>query len=122
MQLLASRGLEHGPSEGLDWIAGEVRPIETGDPRIKVPHMGWNDVGPSSRADVAELLVPGEAYYLHSYHFVPDDGRRIAAMTDHGGGVVAAVLQDNVLGVQFHPEKSQRYGIALLERFLAWKP
>jgi glutamine amidotransferase len=122
MQLLASRGLEHGPTEGLDWISGEVRPIEPVDPRIKVPHMGWNDVAPSPRSDTADLIAPGEAYFLHSYHFVPDDGRRIAAMTDHGGGVVAAVLQDNILGVQFHPEKSQAYGIGLLERFLAWKP
>jgi glutamine amidotransferase len=122
MQLLATRGLEHGATEGLDWIAGEVRAIEASDPAIKVPHMGWNDVAPSPRADVADLIVPGEAYFLHSYHFIPDDGRRIAAMTDHGGGVVAAVVQDNILGVQFHPEKSQAYGLALLARFLDWRP
>ncbi|MET0250942.1 MAG: imidazole glycerol phosphate synthase subunit HisH [Novosphingobium sp.] len=122
MQLLGSFGFEHGVTAGLDWIGGEVRAIEPADPAIKVPHMGWNDVGPSARADVAGLIVPGEAYFLHSYHFIPDDGRRIAAMTDHGGGVVAAVLQDNVLGVQFHPEKSQSYGLALLARFLEWRP
>lgn len=122
MQLLASRGLEHGTTEGLDWIGGEVRPIEPGDPAIKVPHMGWNDVEPAHHGPAAELIESGEAYYLHSYHFVPDDGRHIAAMTDHGGGVVAAVAQDNVLGVQFHPEKSQSYGLRLLARFLAWKP
>lgn len=122
MQLLASRGLEHGVTEGLDWIAGEVRAIEPLDPAIKVPHMGWNDVAPAPRSDAADLLESGEAYFLHSYHFVPDDGRHIAAMTDHGGGVVAAVAADNVLGVQFHPEKSQNYGLRLLARFLAWKP
>lgn len=122
MQLLASRGLEHGATEGLDWIGGEVRAIETVDPAIKVPHMGWNDVAPAHRGSASGLIEEGEAYFLHSYHFVPDDGHHIAAMTDHGGGVVAAVAQDNVLGVQFHPEKSQAYGLRLLARFLAWKP
>ncbi|MET0181105.1 MAG: imidazole glycerol phosphate synthase subunit HisH [Novosphingobium sp.] len=122
MQLLATRGVEHGVSDGLDWIEGEVRPIEVTDPAIKVPHMGWNDVGPTPHADGAQLIAPGEAYFLHSYHFAPDDGRHIAALTDHGGGIVAAVARDTILGVQFHPEKSQRYGLTLLERFLAWKP
>jgi imidazole glycerol-phosphate synthase subunit HisH len=122
MQLLATRGVEHGITDGLNWIAGEVRAIEVRDSRIKVPHMGWNDVGPASHADGASLIAPGEAYFLHSYHFVPDDGRDIAAMTDHGGGIIAAVARDTILGVQFHPEKSQRYGLALLERFLAWRP
>jgi glutamine amidotransferase len=119
MQLLADRGIEFGVTEGLGWIGGEVQPIERTDPRVKVPHMGWNDVEPGHHAS---LIVPGEAYFLHSYHFVPEDGGQVAAMTDHGGGLVAAVEQDNVLGVQFHPEKSQDYGIALLQRFLEWKP
>jgi imidazole glycerol-phosphate synthase subunit HisH len=122
MQLLATRGLEHGVTEGLDWIGGEVQPIEPADPAIKVPHMGWNDVAPAHHGPAGELMEAGEAYFLHSYHFVPDEGGHIAAMTDHGGGVVAAVAQDNVLGVQFHPEKSQSYGLRLLARFLAWKP
>ena len=121
MQLLATRGVEHGVTEGLGWIGGEVRRIERADPSIKVPHMGWNDVALPPHAQVA-LVEPGEAYFLHSYHFVPDEGTAIAAMTDHGGGVVAAVAQDNVVGVQFHPEKSQAYGLALLARFLEWKP
>ena len=119
MQLLADRGIEFGVTEGLGWIGGEVRPIERTDPRVKVPHMGWNDVEPMHHSP---LIVPGEAYFLHSYHFVPEEGASIAAMTDHGGGLVAAVARDNILGVQFHPEKSQDYGIALLERFLEWKP
>lgn len=119
MQLLADRGIEFGVTEGLGWIGGEVRAIEPSDPSIKVPHMGWNDVLPSAHAD---LIVPGEAYFLHSYHFVPEEGASIAAMTDHGGGLVAAVGQDNVLGVQFHPEKSQDYGLSLLGRFLEWRP
>ena len=122
MQLMADRGLEHGSTPGLGWIEGQVEPIERTDPEIKVPHMGWNDVSPLPHPDGAELLVPGEAYFLHSYHFVAESGRHIAAMTDHGGGLVAAVARDNLLGVQFHPEKSQAYGLELLARFLDWRP
>ena len=119
MQLLATSGAEHGGTPGLGWIGGEVRLIERTDPAIKVPHMGWNDVEITSHAALVEA---GEAYFLHSYHFAPDEGRHIAAMTDHGGGLVAAVALDNVVGVQFHPEKSQAYGLELLARFLEWKP
>lgn len=122
MQLLATRGLEHGVAEGLDWIPGEVRTIEVTDPRIKVPHMGWNDVVLALHNREWTVLEEGEAYFLHSYHFAPDEPRHIAAMTDHGGGLVAAVARENIVGVQFHPEKSQAYGLALLERFLEWKP
>jgi glutamine amidotransferase len=120
MQLLATRGVEHGVTDGLGWIGGEVRLIEPTDPAIKIPHMGWNDV--ALRPHAGELIEPGEAYFLHSYHFVPDKGHDIAAMTDHGGGIIAAVARDNMVGVQFHPEKSQAYGLALLARFLEWKP
>lgn len=122
MQLLASRGVEHGVTQGLGWIAGEVRGIEATDPAIKIPHMGWNDVALPPHPPAGAVIEPGEAYFLHSYHFVPEDGAAIAAMTDHGGGIVAAVARDNIVGVQFHPEKSQAYGLALLARFLEWKP
>ncbi|WP_181950898.1 imidazole glycerol phosphate synthase subunit HisH [Aurantiacibacter spongiae] len=122
MQLLASRGLEHGATRGLGWIAGQVTAIERTDPAIKVPHMGWNDVRLTPHHRDHQLFDDGEAYFLHSYHFQPDDGRDIAAMTDHGGGLVAAVARDNIAGVQFHPEKSQAYGIELLRRFLEWRP
>lgn len=122
MQLLATRGLEHGETAGLDWIAGEVREIEVEDPAIKIPHMGWNDVAPMPHNDGAMLIEPGEAYFLHSYHFVADEGADVAALTDHGRSVVAAVARDNLVGVQFHPEKSQAYGLAFLARFLEWKP
>ncbi len=122
MQLLATRGLEYGATPGLGWIPGEVKLIERTDPAIKVPHMGWNDVSPTPHHDGAELIEPGEAYFLHSYHFQPENGRDVAAMTDHGGGLVAAVARDNILGVQFHPEKSQAYGLRLLARFLEWQP
>ncbi|MBY0620948.1 imidazole glycerol phosphate synthase subunit HisH [Sphingomonas ursincola] len=116
MQLLAERGLEHGTHAGLGWIGGEVRAMEA-TPSIKVPHMGWNDVRPSDRVP---LIVPGEAYFLHSYHFAAADAADVAAVTDHGGPVTAAVARGNILGVQFHPEKSQAYGLDLLRRFLDW--
>jgi glutamine amidotransferase len=119
MQLLATQGVEHGITPGLDWIPGEVRKIERTDPAIKVPHMGWNDVVPTAHG---ALIESGEAYFLHSYYFATDEGRHIAAMTDHGGGLVAAVARDNIVGLQFHPEKSQTYGLATLARFLEWMP
>ncbi len=122
MQLLATRGYEHGVTRGLGWIPGNVSLIERTDPAIKVPHMGWNDVLHAPHHDGAELIEEGEAYFLHSYHIEPDDGHHIAAITDHGGGLVAAVARDNILGVQFHPEKSQKYGLELLARFLEWNP
>jgi glutamine amidotransferase len=122
MQLMATRGLEFGETPGLGWIPGDIELIERTDPEIKVPHMGWNDVLPTPHHDGAELIEPGEAYFLHSYHFAPESGKHVAAMTDHGGGLVAAVARDNLLGVQFHPEKSQRYGLDLLARFLEWDP
>jgi glutamine amidotransferase len=122
MQLLATRGLEHGTTRGLGWIAGDVRLIERTDPAVKVPHMGWNDVAVGMHDPASGLIEPGEAYFLHSYHFAVEDGTCVAAMTDHGGGLVAAVAKDNVVGVQFHPEKSQAYGLSLLSRFLEWKP
>jgi glutamine amidotransferase len=122
MQLMATRGLEFGATPGLGWIEGQVERIERTDPAIKVPHMGWNDVSPTPHANGASLVEPGEAYFLHSYHFAAENGRDVAAMTDHGGGLVAAVARDNMLGVQFHPEKSQAYGLGLLARFLDWRP
>lgn len=121
MQLLATQGLEHGETAGLGWIAGEVRLIEPTDPAVKVPHMGWNDVVPSAH-DTSGLVVKGEAYFLHSYHFVPKHKNDIAARTNHGEPLVAAIARDNILGVQYHPEKSQKYGLDLMARFLEWQP
>jgi glutamine amidotransferase len=122
MQLRATRGLENGETPGLGWIAGEVRLIAPTDAAIKVPHMGWNDVAVLPHARDHAVIEGGEAYFLHSYHFAADNGADVAAMTDHGEGLVAAVAQGNVLGVQFHPEKSQGYGLATLRRFLEWYP
>jgi len=121
MQLLATQGLEHGETPGLGWIAGTVRLIEPADRSVKVPHMGWNDVALLAHARDG-IVEDGEAYFLHSYHFKPRHHEDTIAMTDHGGGMVAAVGRANMLGVQFHPEKSQAYGLALLERFLEWRP
>ena len=122
MQLLATRGLEHGETPGLDWIEGEVRLIEPVDTSVKVPHMGWNDVACVPHARDHAVIEDGEAYFLHSYHFHAASGQDVLAMTDHGGGLVAAVGRDTILGVQFHPEKSQSFGLQLIERFLEWRP
>lgn len=116
MQLLADRGEELGQHAGLGWISGAVRRLDPAGTDAKVPHMGWNDVMPVSDHP---LIAPGEAYFLHSYAFEGDD---VIARTDHAGPVIAAIGRDNIVGVQFHPEKSQRYGLALLARFLEWRP
>lgn len=118
MQLLAGEGVEHGITNGLGWIPGTVRAIEP-VAGLKVPHMGWNDVQVPCTHPVLE---GGEAYFLHGYHFDAADPGHVLATTDHGGARVAAVTKDNILGVQFHPEKSQTYGIETLSRFLEWKP
>jgi glutamine amidotransferase len=120
MQLLAERGEELGQHPGLGWIAGSVRRLDPAGTDAKVPHMGWNDVIPLGAHPLVER---GEAYFLHSYAFEgPEDGTDVIARTDHAGPVTAAIGRDNIVGVQFHPEKSQRYGIALLARFLKWRP
>ncbi len=118
MQLLADAGVEHGTTKGLGWVGGTVRAIAPSS-NIKIPHMGWNDVAPS---DGAPLIEAGEAYFLHGYHFDATDKADVLATTDHGGPLVAAVGRDNIIGVQFHPEKSQAYGINFLKRFLRWRP
>ncbi|RYD58910.1 MAG: imidazole glycerol phosphate synthase subunit HisH [Sphingomonadales bacterium] len=115
MQLMAERGEELGGHAGLGWIKGAVRHL-TPSPDIRVPHMGWNDVVPLRPHP---LIEHGEAYFLHSFAF---EGEDVLATTEHGAPVAAAIGRDNMIGVQFHPEKSQRYGIALLERFLKWRP
>lgn len=119
MQLLADAGEEFGRHQGLGWIPGTVRLIEPTDPTIKVPHMGWNKVVLNG---APPLLEPGEAYFLHSYHFEAADPAHVAAVTDHGGPLVAAVARDTIIGCQFHPEKSQTYGLSFLSRFLEWRP
>ena len=116
MQLLADAGEEHGRHPGLGWIGGTVRAFAP-QPGVRVPHMGWNDVVPVGSHPV---IAAGEAYYLHGYHFA--DAADVAATSSHGATFTAAVARDNIVGVQFHPEKSQAYGLATLERFLTWRP
>jgi imidazole glycerol-phosphate synthase subunit HisH len=118
MQLMADRGEEMGSHAGLGWIAGTVRALPA-SPQLRVPHMGWNDVVP---AEAHPLIVPGEAYFLHSYAYDVADPAHALATTTHGATLTAAVGRDNIVGAQFHPEKSQTYGLAFLARFLAWKP
>ncbi|MDB5464600.1 MAG: hisH [Phenylobacterium sp.] len=123
MQLLASRGLEFGETAGLDWIAGDVQRLESHDPTIKIPHMGWNGLTDVSDQPVFAGLNDGQTvYFTHSFAFFPKDERDVAAYVDHGGRFPAAVARGNVAGVQFHPEKSQAVGLALLARFLEWRP
>jgi imidazole glycerol-phosphate synthase subunit HisH len=118
MQLLADEGREHGVTPGMGWIGGWVDGIPAA-PDLRIPHMGWNDVVLEGDHPVVQA---GEAYFLHSYQFHASESAHVVAETDHGGPVVAAVGRDNILGVQFHPEKSQGYGIATLQRFLKWRP
>lgn len=116
MQLMAEAGEEMGEHPGLGWIEGRVKRLTPTDPNAKIPHMGWNDVRPTAPHP---LIEAGEAYFLHSYAF---EGADVVATSDHAGPVVAAIARDNLAGVQFHPEKSQRYGLDLLARFLEWRP
>jgi glutamine amidotransferase len=120
MQLLASRGLEFGETPGLGWIPGEVRRLEPSAPGAKVPHVGWNEV----RADRTSRLFSGEVayYFTHSYAFWPTRAADAVASVDHGGRFAAAVELGTIAGVQFHPEKSQAEGVAMIRRFLTWRP
>lgn len=118
MQLMADAGEEHGRHAGLGWIGGTVRAF-TPASGLRIPHMGWNDVTPQHQHPV---IAAGEAYYLHGYHFADVAADDVLATSHHGDAFVAAVGRDNMVGVQFHPEKSQLYGIAMLKRFLAWRP
>jgi len=115
MQLLFDKSHEGGLFEGFKIISGEVVRLPSIN-GLKVPHMGWNDVRPTRDHP---LIVPGEAYFLHSYAFT---GEHVLATTDHAGPVTAAIGRDTVVGAQFHPEKSQRYGLSFLTRFLEWHP
>ena len=122
MQLMASRGLEFGVTPGLDWIPGEVRRLKPTDPAAKVPHMGWNDLVDPHGPDLIAGIGACPMYFTHSFAFWPEHPAHVAAQADHGGLFPAAVVRDNMAGVQFHPEKSQSAGLALLSRFLEWRP
>ena len=123
MQLMAERGREFEPVEGLNWIAGEVVPIEPGDPTLKIPHMGWNEIQPCAAHPLLTGVCPGDhAYFVHSYHFRLADTADLGAVTEYGGPLAAMVGRDNLAGTQFHPEKSQEVGLRLIGNFLRWRP
>lgn len=122
MQLMADFGLEDGETRGLGWIHGRVDKIDPG-PDMPVPHMGWNALQICRSHPVLEGL--GEdphVYFVHSFAFRPEEPEKIAAMTNYGEPIVAAIARDNLLGVQFHPEKSQKTGLQILANFLQWTP
>ena len=126
MQLMATRGLEHGVTEGLNWIAGEVVHIKPADEALKIPHMGWNTLDVVTPHKLLDDIPTGRdglhAYFVHSYHFVTKDEANIVARTDYGGPLTAFVAKDNMAGTQFHPEKSQTLGLKLIANFLSWAP
>jgi imidazole glycerol-phosphate synthase subunit HisH len=126
MQLLAERGREYEVTEGLGWIGGEVDRIVPADPHLKIPHMGWNTLNVARPHQLVEDLALGpngrHAYFVHSYQFKVAHRADLVAEADYGGAITAIVACDNVVGTQFHPEKSQKFGLALIANFLTWKP
>jgi glutamine amidotransferase len=126
MQLLAERGREYEVTDGLGWIAGEVDRIAPNDPSLKIPHMGWNTLNVERTHPLLDGLTLGpqglHAYFVHSYQLNPAERGDLVADADYGGAVTAIVARDNIVGTQFHPEKSQKLGLALIANFLKWKP
>jgi glutamine amidotransferase len=126
MQLMAKRGLEHVETQGFGWIPGDVKVIEPEDASFKIPHMGWNTLDaarPHALFDGIALGSQGlHAYFVHSYHLALTDEAPLIATADYGGAVTAFVARDNIAGSQFHPEKSQTLGLALIANFLKWRP
>lgn len=126
MQLLAEHGRENVVTEGLGWLRGEVDKIAPSDKALKIPHMGWNTLAAKRKHPLFEGIELGpnglHAYFVHSYQFNPGDPDDLVAAADYGGLVTAAVAHGNIAGSQFHPEKSQKLGLALLANFLRWKP
>jgi imidazole glycerol-phosphate synthase subunit HisH len=123
MQLLAERGREFETIDGLGWIKGEVGPLAPRDPSLKIPHMGWNQLQFRQSHPVFEGIENGaHAYFVHSYGLTPTDKKDLIADVDYAGPIAAAVGRDNIVGVQFHPEKSQVTGLRLIANFLRWRP
>jgi imidazole glycerol-phosphate synthase subunit HisH len=126
MQLFATRGKEHVVTKGFDWIAGDVEKISPRDENLKIPHMGWNTLEVLRDHPLLEGLGLGpkgrHAYFVHSYHLNAANEADVLARADYGGPVTAVVAKDTAVGTQFHPEKSQRFGLALISNFLKWKP
>ena len=126
MQLMATRGLEYETTPGLDWIGGDVTAVRPDDPGLKIPHMGWNTLHPQRDHPVIDGIDTGpdglHAYFVHSYALSPADPADTLAVSSYGGPIAAMVARDNLVGTQFHPEKSQRLGLALIGNFLRWRP
>jgi glutamine amidotransferase len=126
MQLMAERGLEYQVTPGLGWIAGEVDRIKPADQNLKIPHMGWNTLNVLKSHPLLEGIRLGSdglhAYFVHSYELKPARRPDLVAQTDYGGALTAIVGRDNMIGTQFHPEKSQQLGLALIANFLKWQP
>ena len=126
MQLMAHRGLEHGETPGFAWVAGDVGPIKPDNPALKVPHMGWNTLDIERSHPLLDGIRLGpkglHAYFVHSYHLMAVNDGDVIATCDYGGSVTAMVARDNMAGTQFHPEKSQTLGLALIGNFLRWRP
>ncbi len=123
MQLMARDGREFGIHKGLGWIDGEVLPLTPSDSLLKIPHMGWNELAVVKPHPLFAGIKPGaHAYFVHSFEMKPEVRDDLLATTDYGGPVTAAVGHGNMVGTQFHPEKSQEVGLRILANFLAWKP
>jgi glutamine amidotransferase len=126
MQLMATRGLEYETSPGLDWIGGDVAPIQPDDPGLKIPHMGWNTLHPQRDHPVLDGIETGpdglHAYFVHSYALQPAEADDVLAVSSYGGPLTAIVARDNLVGTQFHPEKSQALGLKLIANYLRWRP
>jgi len=123
MQLMATRGIEYGIIDGLGWIDGDVIRLMPEDASLKIPHMGWNELEFRRPHPLFEGIAEGQhAYFVHSYQMKTADPRHVLATVDYGGPVTAIVGRDNMIGTQFHPEKSQETGLRLITNFLKWKP
>lgn len=123
MQMMATRGLEYRTVAGFDWIGGEVDRVTPADPTFKVPHMGWNDLVINTPHPVlADVKTGDHAYFVHSYHFKVANPAHLLAHVDYAGDITAIVGRDNMIGCQFHPEKSQATGLKIIENFLGWAP
>ena len=126
MQLMSERGLEKTITRGFGWIAGDVKEIEPADPSLKIPQIGWNTIHVKHPHPIFDGIPTGDdglhAYFVHSYYLAARNPAEVLAITDYGGPVTAAVGRDNMVGTQFHPEKSQALGLALIANFLKWRP
>ncbi len=124
MQLMATAGHEHGTHAGLGWIAGDVVALRPGAENLKIPHMGWNDLEPRMPGHpLLSGIEPGaHAYFVHGFAFRAADPGHVLADVEYGGPVAAVVGRDNLVGTQFHPEKSQHVGLRLITNFLRWRP